>query len=40
MVGAISALLEKDYVIIQKKTMTHGSQESNFGTVQKPSWRK
>jgi len=35
-VGAMSALFKNDYVVIQKKAMTHGTQESLFGTFKKP----
>ncbi|KTD24435.1 orotate phosphoribosyltransferase [Legionella maceachernii] len=35
-VGAMSVLFKKNYVIIQKKAMGHGTQESIFGTSQKP----
>lgn len=35
-VGAMSALYKIDYIVIQKKAMTHRTEESIFGSINKP----
>lgn len=35
LVGAMSTMFQRDYVVVQKKPMTHGTQEFIYGTINK-----